>query len=273
MAGDLDNASAIWGNLLTSSQMKELGLNKDNAELQQQTKRQKRKESTKRSPPTSDKSNTNELIQCMVKLLLRHEDTLHVLLQEHEFVLHLSPGEGSIIPLLLQQSQQWQQTKPQMSLRHTLATTLMETVIERLDKLQQAPVTTQLFQDCVQCHIVNEDRNMPFLYWCPKAQKLLPSKDKSLEIKEVLHTLNGIQRILKEDSEATLRFHSMTKMQTAAPDKALPFLWTVRSRSNGEIWHLLHSSCFHSIWQLVRLTMRPQTQQRSGLAKQVLKLL
>ena len=188
-------------------------------------------------------------------------------------MLHISPGEGSILPLLLTQSQQWQQQKPPQGLRHTLATTLMETVIERLDKLQQAPVTTQLFQDCVQYHIVNEDRKMPYLCWCPKAQKLMPSKDTSLEIKEVQHTLGGILRILKEDPEATLRFHSMIKMHNADQDKALPFLWTVRSRSNGEIWHLLHSLCFHSIWQLVRLTMRPQTQQRSGLAKLVQKLL
>ena len=272
MADDLDNAAAIWGNLLTSSQMKELGLNKDK-DSPQQAKRQKRKEPHKRSPPSSDASKTQELIQSMAKLLLRHEDSLHVLLQEHEFVLHLSPGEGSILPLLLQTSQQWQKQRPQQSLRQTLAMALMETVIERLDKLQQAQVTTQLFQDCVQYHIVNADRNMPYLYWCPKAQKLMPSKDKSLEIKEVLHTLNGIHRILKEDPEATLRFHSMIKMQTADQAKALPFLWTVRSRSNGEIWHLLRSLCFHSIWQLVRLTLRPQTQQRSGLAKQVQKLL
>ena len=97
MADDLDNAAAIWGNLLTSSQMKELGLNKDK-DSPQQAKRQKRKEPHKRSPPSSDTSQTQELIQSMAKLLLRHEDSLHVLLQEHELYYTSAQARGPFCP-------------------------------------------------------------------------------------------------------------------------------------------------------------------------------
>ena len=55
--------------------------------------------------------------------------------------------------------------------------------------------------------------------------------------------------------------------------KTVPFLLTIGNRTHGELWNQLHSISYHSIWQLALCTMRPQTQQRSNLGKQLQKML
>ena len=86
--------------------------------------------------------------------------------------------------------------------------------------------------------------------------------------------LDAIVHILQSEPEITLRFHAVSKLQTEdTSGKTIPFLWTVGNRTQGELWNLLRTVSYHSIWQLVRLTLRPQTQQRSALAKQLEKMM
>ena len=248
------------------SQLAELGLRKGRAEPV--SKRQRKKDQNKSRSKDSSGDKQTEIMKQVVQLLLRHEDTLHVLTMEHEFVVHLHPGAVSLLPLLLKQTQEFQRGDSTVSLRHTLALLMVETVLERLEKLHQAPAEESWFKACLETNLINADRTMPFLYWCPKNMKMLPSKDKSMQIGEVLHNYQSIVRIMKQDEETTLRFHSLTKMK-AEEARAILFLWTVRSRSNGELWHHLKALCYHSSWQRGLASLRPQNQQRSGLAKQL----
>jgi hypothetical protein len=169
----------------------------------------------------------------------------------------------------------WQKNPQQqpLTLRHSLALVLIETVTDRLTKLQQVPNTEAMFKDCLALNLIDADRNMPFQFWCPKAQKLLPSKVRSLPLAEVLHTMNSLVRIMKDDGAVTLRFHALTKLNKAEDTKTVPFLWTVRCRENGEVWSLLQTLCYHSVWRLARASLRAQNQQRSNLAKQIQNLL
>ena len=102
-----------------------------------------------------------------------------------EFMLHLNPGKGSILPQLLQVSRSWHQdTKERkVPLRHLLALNMMQTLEARTKILMDAEPTEDLFQDCVQYHLVvnNKDKTMPFLRWdisiaVFNRQKLLESR-------------------------------------------------------------------------------------------------
>lgn len=42
-----------------------------------------------------------ELLQLIARLSLHHEDILAALLQQHQFVLHLKGGQGSLLPLMM----------------------------------------------------------------------------------------------------------------------------------------------------------------------------
>ena len=271
MGDALDKASSIWSNLLTPGQLRSLGI-KDEEEVKP-NKRPRRKERSTSTAASTDPDLRN-MVQVMAKIVLRQEDTINVLLQEFEFVLYLQPGEGSLLPTLIQCHRTWQNSDRSKTLRHTMALTMVETLKERLDILVQAQVTAEVFQDCVKYNLINANREMPYLRWDAGAQQLVPSKEKALPIGEVQNIIQNILKILQSEPEITLRFHSLTKLQQEdASQKSIPFLWPVGHRTQGELWNLLRTVSFHSIWQLVRLTLRPQTQQRSTLTKQLAKMM
>jgi len=155
-----------------------------------------------------------------------------------------------------------------------MALKAMETVKERLTKLKNAPASADVVQDCIRFNLIDSNQQMPFLRWDASAQKLVPSKEKPLPIGEVSRIIDTIVQILQSEPEITLRFHALSKLQAEdASGKTIPFLWAVGNRTQGELWNLLRTVSFHSIWQLARLTLRPQTQQRTALAQQLGRML
>ena len=160
------------------------------------------------------------------------------------------------------------------SLRHSMALCAMKTAKDRLDKLKEAPASADVVQDCIRFNLIDQNRMMPYLRWDAGQKQMVPSKEKPLPIGEVSRILDTIVQILQSEPEITLRFHALSKLQSEDNSgKTIPFLWTVGHRTQGELWNLLRTVSFHSIWQLVRLTLRPQTQQRTALAKQLGKMM
>jgi hypothetical protein len=212
----------------------------------------------------------------LIRLTLRHEDHLNCLMQESQFLIHMNPGKGSIVPTLLQESQQWHAAKEKdMSLRHHLACTMIQMLEFRLQKLISATPTEELYTDCVKYHLIgqDQDRTMPFLRWCPQKQSLQPTSAQGLPIKEVQRSLGNIQRIMA-DPQVTLRFHALTKPKEGQESaQAIPWLWTISLRVSPELWHELNRLSYHSIWQLIQIRLRPQPLDRQPLAKQLQKAL
>ena len=62
---------------------------------------------------------TNNLLQALSRLVLRHEDTLQRLATETGFYVFLSAGPGSILPAMMTQTTNWHQT-PQNERTHPL---------------------------------------------------------------------------------------------------------------------------------------------------------
>ena len=271
MADDLDSAKSIWGSLLSADQLLALGISdsKENG----QNKRQKRKERQK--PPSSASSPaSNDMLVLLARMALRQEANMMALLQESEFIIHMAPGQASLLPLLMKTHQNWKEGPKTQPLRHCMTLRVMETVLERLEKLYQSQTTEEVFVECAKFGLIDTNRAMPYLRWDQSARKLTPSKEKALPIGEVRKTMQNVVRILQTDHLVVLRFHAMTKVpQEEAPAKTIPFLLTIGSRTNGELWNILHSISYHSIWQLALSTLRPQTQQRSNLGKQLQKML
>ena len=128
MADDLDKASTIWSGLLTPGQLLSLGI-KEEAENKPNKRQRKKDRGSSTTASRSDSSdNTAAMVKVMAKILLRHEDTIHVLLQEMEFVLFLKPGEGSLLPILMACHKEWQEGPRTHTLRHTMALTMISTL-------------------------------------------------------------------------------------------------------------------------------------------------
>ena len=267
----LQAAQGVWGNLLTPSQLNQLGI--PTPQNDREAKRPKKAETkTKGRQPSSTSQETvtvpKQVLTTLTKLVLRHEDSLNVLMQESEFLIHMSPGQGSILPALLQKSKDWHGGDKLVSLRHTLAVTMMKTLADRLAKLIQAEPTAELYQECVRLHLINEDKDktMPYLRWNEQKRCLQPNNTPGLPVQAVERSLTNILRML-EDPMVTLRFHALMRPQEGMEiTKSIPWLWTVSMRY-PDLWHELTKLSYHSIWQLTQMQLRPQNLNRQPLAK------
>ena len=113
---------------------------------------------------------------------------------------------------------------------------------------------------------------MPFLRWSHQRKCLEPTEQPGLPIQEVSRSLQNILRILAADPKVTLRFHSLKKPTSdTATQQALPWLWTVALRNSPELWHEVSRLAYHSSWQLVQVRLRPQSMERTPLAKTLMK--
>lgn len=279
--GDLnmDQAASIWKNVLSPTQL-QLGLSaKDDKENQEpghtakRLKADKTRASKTKQMPIQPKGSQQELMQIMGKMILRQEDTLNAMLQEHQFLVHVNVGQGSIIPDLIKVTQDWKSGNSPTTdpLRHQLALTMVKALKDRVSNLSTSLDKDDVVKECWRLHILDQNMEMPFLKWNQQAQQLEPTMDKRLKVDEVLKHLNGMVRLM-DDSATTVRFHSLRRMADT-PKQATPWLWTVSSRTSPELWHQIKFLTFHSCWLLVQCRVKSHSMQRSALAQQLSKLI
>ena len=259
----LDQANAIWSSILSVDQMKALGLG---LEGDRQAKRPKTE--VGRKGPRQTKPSYDDLVALVARLALRTEDSLQQLLQEHQFILHLQPGQGSVIPLMLAATQTWHKGPKDTPLRHHLVVVLITALEERLLALSKSTPKDPQWIECQKLNLIDSEGNMPYLRWDPTARTLKPTKEATLRLDEALRAIQNVRRLV-EDPTTTIRFHGLMKHTDQNSDKALPFLWMISSRNQPEAWSEVRRVCYHAIWQLVRTSIRPQGTERSTLAKSI----
>ena len=215
-----------------------------------------------------------EFLQSLTRLVLRHEDSINTLLQETEYMVFMNPGQGSILPQLMEVSKLWHAQEKTEPLRHLLAKTMLLTLEARLDKLLAATPTEELYQDCVAYHLIGTDQSktMPYLRWNPQLQKLQPTSAPGLPAQQVKQSLTNMLRLMS-DHRVTLRFHALRRPQEGQQiTQPIPWLWTVGLRHSAELYYELDKLVHHSIWQLIQVRIRGQSLTRSPLAKQLQKI-
>ena len=231
----MDQANAIWGSILTSEQMKELLVDTNG----QQTKRPKTS-STSISTRSSSRSQ-DELLMMVARLALRNESSLNAMLQEHQFLIHVNPGPGSLLPLMLAGTKQWHASTKSTPLRHHLVVLMLETLQKRAEILAKANPQDPVWKEAEQMMLITSDGQMPYLRWDAATRTLKPTKDAKLSIQEALRAVENLAR-LAADPSTTLRFHALTKPKETY-DRAVPWLWLVSNRNQPEAWSEAHRLC------------------------------
>ena len=208
------------------------------------------------------------LVKMLSRLVIRHEDTLNVLMQQQQFILHLKGGTGSLIPQMMKSSMEWHQAKEKtQSLRLCLANLLFTTLMQRALLLLQAKPEEEIFQNGMKNLLITEQHTFPYLTWCQKSRRLILSKDKALE-KEELHKLLLNLTELSACSDHILRFHAMKKApvdQDVSENSSFPWMLT----TSHTMFPVLQRLCYHSVWLLVAVDVKKQSLSRSPLAKQI----
>ena len=258
----LDQAHDIWKNILTKEQMMDMGIAKGEG------RQNKRPKTTKQTPAKrTHQPQVDNLMKMVAQLALRTETSLNMVLQEHQFLIHMQPGPGSLLPSLLKGTQTWHQSNKELPLRHCLINILWDSLHARLDQLKQAAPQDQLWKECQTLGIINQQGTLPYLRWEASTRTLKPTTEAPLSLEEVIKEVDNIRRLV-QDPTTTLRFHSLTKLQDNG-DRSLPWLWLISTRNQPETWHCVRKLCYHAIWQQVRIQIKPQSADRSQLAKQI----
>ena len=203
----------------------------------------------------------------IAQLALRTETSLNMMLQEHQFIIHMHPGQGSLLPELIRGTQVWHQSNKELPLRHHLINILWDTLYTRLEKLTKVDQQHAMWKECQSLGILNDQGTIPYLRWEASSKQLKPTSEAPMSPQETLREVENIRRLV-QDPTTTLRFHSLVKV-TDNTDKSLPWLWLLSSRNQPEAWHAVRKLCFHATWQLLRIQVKPQSADRSALAQRI----
>ena len=236
--------------------------------------------------------NTNNLLQVLSRLVLRHEDTLQCLATETDFFVFLSAGPGSILPCMMTQTTTWHQT-PQSERTHPLRIlvlkSLLEELVKRTQKLQSTASSDPLIQTLQRLGFLKIDLEngnnyfFPRMKWDHQKQAMEAQEDAPLTVQQALHTLSRMLTLLQQE-DLIKRFGALRPAQqiqkvmttdTDKPSAVIPWRVTLaltnsHSTEMRGLWHQLSHS---GLWQLILGRMRPATQQRTPLAQHLGKLL
>ena len=129
----------IWAHVVPKHQLKRL------LDTSQDTGEKRHKGSFRdRRKGSNQDGQMDKVPQMMATMILRRKDSLKSLHQEMEYLIHLNPGQGSILTELLQASKDWSnQEEKNMPLRHCLASKMIEMLQTRFAQLAQSPPNSE----------------------------------------------------------------------------------------------------------------------------------
>ena len=188
----MDQATDIWKTILTKDQMKELGINTD----AQKSKRPK----TSSSPASTRSTNKSQsdLLMMIARLTLRNESSLNALLQEHQFLIHVNPGPGSLIPLMLAETKQWHASNKETPLRHHLVVLMLETLHQRAEILAKASPQDAVWKEAEQMLLITKEGQMPYLRWDASTRTLKPTNENKMSIQEAVKSVANLWRLVQD---------------------------------------------------------------------------
>ena len=256
----------IWGEVLPKEQLKRY------LQMEDQRDGEKRHKGIKSESQSNGSGRSTQMqpqiLQQLLTLVMRHEDTLRCLNLDSEFVVYFNSGQGGIVPELMKASQEWKNNKErQEPLRHCLACKMISLLHARFTKIMDAPQESDLRQNAIKYGLIDQAGKCPYLSWHKEQRKLVASKSPALTMEDTMEMLTIIKNNM-EDPRVTLRFHSLQKLQEDH-SRAVPFLWMVSNRIHLDLWHALQRLSHHSSLQLIQASLRPGNLQRSALARQL----
>jgi len=209
----------------------------------------------------------------LISLTLRHESQLQALASTDQFLLFLPAGPVSLMPNILQQTQQWkeQQTKGTSTqpLRVVLGQMVIQEILDRFTKLQSKDHQDPLWQKAIQQNLITPEGLWPFLQWDPTQKKLqvLPNKT-PIKGEKIQKALEDLLECMKNPA-LLLRFKSLQPPQTSKKT-VIPYLIQVSLRDNHLYDTLLWLS-HNSVWMLVEARLRQHMVRPTQLVSQILK--
>ena len=219
-----------------------------------------------------------ELLQCICRVLVQHEDSVQVLRQDTAWVWFLRTDKPTIVPQLFQAVAAWKheanQPTPGLVGRKPLREILFLTILHNLSQnIKSFKADPDHQQTCKQQGWITQEGMWQLQKWCPDSRTLKVDTARS-----PLST-DAILQVLTEMMEAVVvapvlhRFHSTRKI-TLETTGIVTMIMDVGQRKDqgGRIYLHLEALQACAVWQMLGVQLKRETLKRSPLVDKIQQL-
>ncbi|CAE7947484.1 unnamed protein product, partial [Symbiodinium sp. KB8] len=222
-----------------------------------------------RNPRHSD-----DLVLTLAKVVVRQEEELKILKQDHSIVMWMKPGEASILNHLFQVAKAYKQKLQENPMwspdRKTPRTVLAIAVFRELaDRLSKVLNSEELLKKASDMGWRDPNTGWPFQRWNPTLKCLEKDPHRApLSDQTIQQTLTALQQSL--DADTVTRF-ACTRKLTETMQGMATFLMdiSVRSPAAQESWNSILSLQGNTVLQLIGLAYRRETLQCGPMVNQL----
>ena len=198
-----------------------------------------------------------QMMQVMVKLLLRHEQEIQHLHRTDTFLLLCNKEQTGVA---------WKQkletqTLPLMPLRQHLFHTLLKALLNRISQISKCPLEDKVIQTLIGKGLLLEDLSWPFQQWDAKQKLMVKGPKKAISMKKMVEDVTELVEMARSPTLIT-RFHALPQKEEAA---IVPWKLQMNMRDDPP-WDLMLSLCQNSVWTLLGTNLKCHSQSMSGLA-------
>ncbi|CAE7272815.1 unnamed protein product [Symbiodinium sp. CCMP2592] len=217
------------------------------------------------------------LCHMMIRLMVRHEDSIKTLMLDASFVIWMRTGlPGGVPEALFAVATKWkadrERTPPASPLRLTLWMCVWR---EFLQRLQPARMTQEIQTNMKKLGFLTDEGKWNFLRWDPDQAKLVPDTTRPpLTATAAIELVENVIR-LATDSQLLTRFAPTRPLASELKRPSITFLASVSNRStpSDQMHASLAELCGSGCCQVIGMSIKPERLTRSPLAQQIYKYL
>ena len=210
-------------------------------------------------------------VELLVKLVLRHEDSINIWRAECSFVLFVKTGvPGSLVPALFAAKDEWQRIKTakpetvKSPMRCVLLSCLVRELHNRLQILQK---DTARRESMAKLGWIRDDM-FQRLRWNATSKKVeIDAEGTPIAYDAVLELLTSVMT-RTNTIEAVMRFHPTRPMAESMPVGTLAFMlqFGLQHESGAQLYHDFAKLCHCGATMVAGIEMRKERIGRSALA-------
>ncbi|CAE7220330.1 unnamed protein product [Symbiodinium sp. CCMP2592] len=213
------------------------------------------------------------LCHMMIRLMVRHEDSIKTLMLDTSFVIWMRTGlPGGVPEALFAVATKWkadrETTPPTSPLRLTLWMCVWR---EFLQRLQPARMTQEIQTNMKKLGFLTDEGKWNFLRWDPDQAKLIPDTTRPpLTAAAAIELVESVIR-LATDSQLLTRFAPTRPLASELKGPSITFLASVSNRStpSDQMHASLAELCGSACCQVIGMSIKPERLTRSPLAQQI----
>ncbi|CAE7479323.1 pol [Symbiodinium sp. CCMP2592] len=219
----------------------------------------------------SDMYVTQQEIQLLRQLLVRHEWELAALRVDRGFVLHMRSGPDGILREVFQASKLWNEAKTQgtlqnLTLRQALLMKVFTVLKDRMEHMNEGHIATARKHGWLS----RDGMQWQYLKWSQTHESLIPEDPvRQVPHDSLVQHITSILRALNMDH--MIHRFAATRKLTENVENTMPFLLQIslQGQTSHQLFQALQDLCGAGCLQLIGMTMRRERLELQPLAKKL----